>query len=185
MRKIRLMILTFCICVSMFHLNLVAQEDSLLLEVQTFSLLEGHTTIEWSPDSSRLIVSNSDNVFICNITKACVALSEDIIPLVSSLSWHPTENIIATSGSMFNLWSDDGESLSFLDFPDNEAPEGVVDWSTNGNLLAFTTVETINRSSSYSAYIWSVDDGSIVNAVNEISTGRYVSIEKQQLLQKD
>jgi WD40 repeat protein len=94
--------------------------------------------VEWSPDGSLLAVSQGDVVGIWDVeTGEELRTFEGDTFFVTSLAWSPDGNKLAALGNRVVVWGlNTGQNFDVLEFPDNEANAGTVDWSPDSENLA-------------------------------------------------
>lgn len=151
------------------------------------------TTVSWSSDAALIAHKVNDQVQIVDlaslqITHTFISNSEPVTPAL----WNPTSEMLAVvNDNAVELWSDfgqSGEAAQIESVTTDEALVRVIEWSPDGNLLAFGTgqIHIWNRlSQTYELMVnihhgiltdisWSPDGSLIATASISASDGVFI-----------
>ncbi|MBR9919726.1 MAG: WD40 repeat domain-containing protein [Bacteroidetes bacterium] len=96
----------------------------------------GARATAWSPDGNTLAVGDNEGFLLLYQKDGSLIQKMKVEKIITGLSWHPTQNLIATSGSQISLVNLDTEEIESFPLREEEVLYLCVDWHWSGLFFA-------------------------------------------------
>jgi len=174
-------VLTLLVCLTLLIRVSAAQEEaqSSSKQIVSFNHLSAVLAVEWNPDGNLLAVSSETAVSIWDVeSQELVNVFDEDTQLVTSLSWNQDGQRLAALGTLTVVWDVSSSSnLEILKPPDDQSFGGVVEWSPDGSLLAFSRlfIDEDKNISGNEIQIWDENTEEISNIGNPLTSSLHTA----------